>query len=134
MARTVPADTRVKGSASTAPERRVLEECCGNEIPGPLPDEAVLRKVIAQLKGFADPTRLKILCLLADREVCVHDLVAALGITQSGVSHQLRALRDADLVIGRRSGRQVYYRLADEHVRQMLSNALSHGAEGRATK
>lgn len=94
-----------------------------------VPSEAVLQRVVMQLKGFADPTRLKILCLLGEGEVCVHDLVTALDISQSGVSHQLRALREANLVVGRKSGRHVYYRLADAHVREMLSNALSHGAE-----
>lgn len=95
-----------------------------------LPDDTVLQRVVMQLKGLADPTRLKILCLLGEGEVCVHDLVTALDISQSGVSHQLRALREANLVVGRKSGRHVYYRLTDEHVREMLRNALSHGAEG----
>ena len=81
------------------------------------------------LKGFSDVTRLKILCLLRDGEVCVHDIVEVLTISQSGVSHQLRILRGAGLVRSRKEGRHVYYRLADEHVRQMLENALSHGEE-----
>jgi ArsR family transcriptional regulator len=81
------------------------------------------------LKGFADGTRLRILCLLRGREVCVHEIVDALDMSQSAVSHQLRVLRDARLVSHRRDGRHVYYRLADEHVRELLENALSHGAE-----
>jgi ArsR family transcriptional regulator len=81
------------------------------------------------LKGFADDTRLRILCLLRGREVCVHEIVDALDMSQSAVSHQLRVLRDARLVSHRRDGRHVYYRLADDHVREMLENALSHGAE-----
>ena len=82
------------------------------------------------LKGFADGTRLRILCLLRGREVCVHEIVDALEVSQSAVSHQLRVLRDARLVSHRRDGRHVYYRLADDHVREMIENALSHGAEG----
>ena len=61
--------------------------------------------------------------------MCVHDIVEALDISQSGVSHQLRILRDARLVRSRKEGRHAYYRLADEHVEQLLENALSHGAE-----
>jgi ArsR family transcriptional regulator len=94
-----------------------------------LPDEALVTPTVQLLKGFADATRLRILCLLRDREVCVHEIVDALDMTQSAVSHQLRVLRDARLVAHRRDGRHVYYRLADEHVRELLENALSHGAE-----
>jgi ArsR family transcriptional regulator len=83
------------------------------------------------LKGLADPTRLRILCLLREGEVCVHVIVEALSVSQSAVSHQLRVLRDARLVIARRDGRHVYYQLADDHVSQMLDGALKHGQEAR---
>lgn len=95
----------------------------------PLPDDAVVHDVVTLLKGFADETRVRILSLLGDSEVCVHDIVDALEMSQSGVSHQLRVLRDARLVTSRREGRHVYYRLADNHVRAMLENALSHVQE-----
>jgi len=94
-----------------------------------LPDDRVIVEAVMLLKGFADPTRLRILCLLSGGEVCVHDLVTALDISQSGISHQLRILRDAHLVRSRRSGRHVFYQLADRHVRELLENALSHGEE-----
>lgn len=94
-----------------------------------LPSEATIAASVQLLKGFADPTRLRLLWLLRDDEVCVHVLVAALGLSQSAVSHQLRWLRDAHLVASRKVGRHVYYRLADEHVRAMLQNAVSHGEE-----
>ncbi|MFO8098555.1 MAG: metalloregulator ArsR/SmtB family transcription factor [Salinibacter sp.] len=94
-----------------------------------LPDEAVVAPTVQLLKGFSDSTRLRILCLLRDREVCVHEIVEMLDVSQSAVSHQLRVLRDARLVSHRRDGRHVYYQLADDHVRTMLENALSHGAE-----
>ncbi len=94
-----------------------------------LPADDVLMPTVQLLKGFADATRLRILCLLREREVCVHELVEALDMTQSAVSHQLRVLRDARLVAHRRDGRHVYYALADDHVRELLENALSHGAE-----
>ena len=104
----------------------VTEPCGATE---DLPDEMLVQASVALLKGFADATRLKILCLLGNGEVCVHDIVAALEISQSGVSHQLRILRDARLVLSRKNGRHVYYRLADQHVKALLENALSHGQE-----
>jgi DNA-binding transcriptional ArsR family regulator len=108
----------------------VETECDGDvALEEDLPDEAVLTPTVQLLKGFADETRLRILCLLRGREVCVHELVEVLNVSQSAVSHQLRVLRDARLVAHRREGRHVYYRLADDHVREMLENALSHGAE-----
>lgn len=94
-----------------------------------LPREDVLTETERLLKGFANKTRLKILCLLRDGEVCVHEIVEALDVSQSAVSHQLRTLRNARLVQSRREGRHVYYRLADGHIREMLDNALSHGEE-----
>lgn len=97
-----------------------------------LPEEDVTQATVRLLKGFADETRLKILCLLRGREVCVHELVEVLPVTQSAISHQLRVLRDARLVTSRKEGRHVYYQLADEHVRDMLENALSHSAEERS--
>lgn len=108
-----------------------LDTTCGSEDPLPeaLPSEVVTEETVRLLKGFANETRLQILCLLRNREVCVHDIVEALDMTQSAISHQLRVLRDARLVSHRREGRHVYYRLADDHVREMLENALTHGAE-----
>ena len=104
-------------------------ECPSDLSAEVLPDDALVHSSVRLMKGFADETRLKILCLLRDGEACVHEIVDALDVSQSGVSHQLRVLRDARLVAHRREGRHVYYRLADAHVREMLSNALSHGAE-----
>ncbi len=104
-------------------------ECSTDLSAEALPDDALVQSSVRLMKGFADETRLKILCLLRDGEACVHEIVDALDVSQSGVSHQLRVLRDAQLVGHRREGRHVYYRLADAHVREMLSNALSHGAE-----
>jgi ArsR family transcriptional regulator len=109
---------------------QIETECDGDvALEDDLPDDALVTPTVQLLKGFADETRLRILCLLRGREVCVHEIVDALDMSQSAVSHQLRVLRDARLVAHRRDGRHVYYRLADDHVREMLENALSHGAE-----
>ncbi len=106
------------------------DDCDASKV-GVLPDERLVDASVMLLKGFADATRLKILCLLREGEVCVHTIVEALDISQSGISHQLRLLRNLRLVTSRKEGRHVFYRLADEHVLTMLENALSHGEEGR---
>jgi ArsR family transcriptional regulator len=108
-----------------------LETHCESEATpnDAIPSESVTTATVQLLKGFADATRLKILCLLREQEVCVHEIVEALDVSQSAVSHQLRTLRNARLVRSRRAGRHVYYRLADAHVEEMLENALSHGQE-----
>lgn len=94
-----------------------------------LPEPTVVEESVRLLKGVADPTRLRILCLLRAGEVNVHDLTDALDVSQSAVSHQLRVLREARLVATRKAGRYVYYRLTDDHVYDILSAALEHGRE-----
>jgi len=79
------------------------------------------------LKVIGDLTRMRILCtLLPGEELSVGELQQALGMSQSAVSHQLRVLRDANLVKSRRAGKLVYYSLADEHVHKLLLGALEH--------
>ncbi|MDA8203021.1 MAG: metalloregulator ArsR/SmtB family transcription factor [Chloroflexi bacterium] len=80
---------------------------------------------------LADPTRARILhALTLTEELCVCDLALLLGLSVSGLSHQLRLLRDRDAVARRKVGRIVYYRLADDHVRRLLTDALVHVGEG----
>ena len=80
-------------------------------------------------KVLGDPTRLRILRVLMNQEVCVRDIADKLGMGQSAVSHQLRILRDARLVQFRRDGKTVYYSLADAHVFTLLDVGLEHVAE-----
>lgn len=80
-------------------------------------------------KILGDPTRLRILRVLMNQEVCVRDIADELGMGQSAVSHQLRILRDARLVQFRRDGKTVYYSLADAHVFTLLDVGLEHVAE-----
>lgn len=80
-------------------------------------------------KVLGDPTRLRILRVLMNQEVCVRDIADELGMGQSTVSHQLRILRDARLVQFRRDGKTVYYSLADAHVFTLLDVGLEHVAE-----
>ena len=85
-------------------------------------------EAIAELfKGFADPTRVHILSLLmVKEELCVTDLAEAVGVSQSGVSHQLRILKQMHLIKFRRDGKNLWYSLADEHVRTILEMGLEH--------
>ena len=80
-------------------------------------------------KALADESRVKILCALARRELCVCDLAATLGASESAVSHQLRLLRSLRLVANRREGVVLYYRLADKHVARLIEIALEHVRE-----
>lgn len=81
------------------------------------------------LKHFGDPTRVRILHILANRELCVCDLAVLLNLTKSAVSHQLKALRLSKLIRSRRDGQVIFYTVADDHVAQILSTALDHISE-----
>ena len=80
-------------------------------------------------KLLGDPTRLKLVTALMGGEMCVCDLAATLGLSESAVSHQLRRLREAALVRNRREGPVLYYALDDDHVAQLLSLGLDHVRE-----
>ena len=82
---------------------------------------------LAEFIGFlADTNRLRILSILAQQEMCVGDLAAAVGMTESAVSHQLRTLRTIRLVSSRRQGRYIFYRLQDDHVFNFYQAVVEH--------
>jgi ArsR family transcriptional regulator len=81
-------------------------------------------------KALSDPTRLRVISLLAQAEFSVCDLAATLGVSQSAMSHQLRTLRDLRLVRRRREGRQIFYTLDDDHVADLFQRGLEHVAHG----
>ncbi len=88
------------------------------------------RALSAVFKALSDPTRLRLISLLVRQEFCVGDLAAALEVSQSVVSHQLRDMRQMGWVRNRREGRHVFYALDDEHVRDLYSQALAHIGQG----
>ena len=90
------------------------------------PPGAVLAGAAELFAILADPTRLRLVAALAERELCVCDLAATLGLSESAVSHQLRLLRERGLVRARRDGRLVYYALDDAHVATLYAGALDH--------
>ena len=96
-----------------------------------LPDERTLRRLNQIFSALGDPTRVRILQALSVEELCVCDIAAVVGVSQSAVSHQLRLLRDRDLVTFSRQGKRAVYRLADAHVRMLLEQGFAHAHEDR---
>jgi DNA-binding transcriptional ArsR family regulator len=91
--------------------------------------ECELDRLALTYKVLGDPTRLKIVMALKDGEMCVCDLAAFLGLSESAVSHQLRRLKDLALVKRRRDGQVLYYSLDDDHVAGLLNVGLEHVRE-----
>ncbi|MEQ2442267.1 metalloregulator ArsR/SmtB family transcription factor [Pseudoflavonifractor intestinihominis] len=94
-----------------------------------MPDEEILYDLAELFKIFGDSTRIKILYVLFESEMCVCDIAQLLNMTQSAISHQLRALKQSKLVKYRREGKTVFYSLADDHVRSILDQGMEHVAE-----
>lgn len=110
-------------------------ECCDcNEIHEDLlkivndtmPEETELYDLAELFKVFGDSTRIRILFVLFEAEVCVYDLAKVLNMTQSAISHQLRILKANKLVNSRREGKSVFYSLADGHVRTIIAQGREH--------
>ncbi len=93
---------------------------------GQMPEETVIYELSDFFKILGDSTRMRILFALDGAPLCVCDLADLLGMTKSAVSHQLKILRQSDLVTYRRSGKNVYYTLADDHVGSIIETALAH--------
>lgn len=93
--------------------------------PETLSDE-VMAAMADSFKALGDPTRLRIMALLFNGERTVGDLADHLSVSQSAVSHQLRLLRNLDIVRHRKDGREVYYALADDHIRDIYTRTLEH--------
>ena len=91
-----------------------------------MPQEGLLHELADFYKVFGDATRVKILCVLLESEMCVCDLAELLGMTQSAISHQLRVLKQMKLVKNRREGKTVYYSLADGHIQTIISQGMEH--------
>jgi ArsR family transcriptional regulator len=96
-----------------------------------MPEETELYDLAELFKVFGDSTRIRILFVLFEAEVCVCDLAKVLNMTQSAISHQLRILKQSKLVKSRREGKSVFYSLADDHVRTMIDQGREHIEEDR---
>ncbi len=119
-------------------EDRYNVECCDfihahgelvEKLRAALPGEDTLYDLTELFRIFGDSTRVRILYALFEAELCVCDIAALLGMTQSAISHQLRALKNARLVKARRDGKTVFYSLADDHVKTIINQGLEHVSE-----
>ncbi len=94
-----------------------------------MPEEDRLYDLAELFKVFGDSTRIRILYVLLEAEMCVCDIALLLGMTQSAISHQLRVLKQAKLIKNRREGRTVFYALADDHVSRIIRQGMEHICE-----
>ena len=116
-------------------EDRYNVECCDfihaheeivEKVRQVMPGEDTLYDLTELFRIFGDSTRVRILYVLFEAEMCVCDIAALLGMTQSAISHQLKALKNARLVKSRRDGKTVFYSLADDHVKTIIDQGLEH--------
>ena len=94
-----------------------------------MPREEGLLDMAELFKVFGDSTRIKILYVLFESEMCVYDIAQLLGMTQSAISHQLQVLKKSKLVKYRRKGKTVFYSLADDHVHTIFGQGMEHVTE-----
>lgn len=104
----------------------VIHEDIVNDIREKMQPKEEYLNLASLFKMFGDGTRIQILHALEQSEMCVCDLAVLLGVTKSAISHQLKALRLANLVKFRREAQIVYYSLADDHVKEILDKGLEH--------
>ena len=100
--------------------------CILDKLKNEMPTDDTIGKLSEVFKVFGDGTRIRILWVLFDREVCVFDIAEKVGMTQSAVSHQLKVLKDARLVKARRDGKNTFYSLDDEHVKRIIEQVMIH--------
>lgn len=118
-------------SMTTGVEAECCETVCVHDnilakVDQEMPAEEELYDLAELFKIFGDSTRIRILFVLFEAEVCVCDLAEILHMTQSAISHQLRILKQSKLVNSRREGKQVFYSLADDHVRTIIAQGREH--------
>ena len=110
-------------------EREEIHEDKLAAVSEKLPAEEILYNLAELFKIFGDSTRIRILFVLFEEEVCVCDLARILNMSQSAISHQLRILKVNHLVKNRRVGKSIFYSLADDHVRTIIAQGLDHVTE-----
>ena len=104
----------------------VIHQDVVNQVKDKMPEEETFYDLADLFKIFGDSTRVRILWALNESEMCVCDISALLNITQSAISHQLRLLKQSNLVKNRKDGKVVYYSIKDEHVKDIFSQGFLH--------
>lgn len=107
-------------------ELSVIHQDVIDKVKDDLPADEILYDLAELFKVFGDSTRIKIICALFEKELCVGDLSAVLNVSQSAVSHQLRTLKQARLVKFRRDGKVIYYSLDDDHIKNIFDAGYQH--------
>lgn len=107
----------------------IIHEETVNKVKDCILDDDTSAQLALFFKIFGDATRIKILSALDESEMCVCDLAASLDMTKSAISHQLAILKRSSLVKYRRTGKEVYYSLADEHIQKIVEMGLEHISE-----
>ncbi len=110
-------------------ENTVVHQDIVSKVEENLPQEEFLYDLAELFKIFGDSTRIRILYVLFESEMCVCDIAALLNMTQSAISHQLRVLKQARLVKYRREGKSIFYSLADGHIQTILDQGFEHITE-----
>jgi len=95
-------------------------------LPGSILDEHTAAHVAELFRAFSDTSRVRILFALTTQEINVNALAAMVGISESAVSHHLRGLRQMELVVARREGKEVYYRIEDDHIISLFREGVKH--------
>ncbi len=113
----------------------MIEDCCNHSkdvenVKQTLIEEEILYDVAELFKAFADTTRIKIISVLKEEELCVGAISELINVSQSAVSHQLRVLKVSKIVKPRRLGKQMFYSLDDEHIRKIYNMGLEHITKG----
>ncbi len=96
---------------------------------GEIPEDSTIFRLSSLFKIFGDGTRLKILFVLSESDMCVYYIAEKLNMTMSAISHQLSVLKKANLVSSRREGKTIFYSLADDHVRTIITQGMEHISE-----
>lgn len=120
-----------KDTESNAPvcEYMFIHEDLVNKVNDMMPAEETLYDLAELFKVFGDSTRIKILFVLFESEMCVCDIARVLSMTPSAISHQLKVLKQSGLVKFRRDGKSIFYSLADEHISTILGTGMDHISE-----
>jgi ArsR family transcriptional regulator, lead/cadmium/zinc/bismuth-responsive transcriptional repressor len=95
-----------------------------------MPSDRMVRALAETFGALSDPTRVRIITVLAEQELCVFDIARLLGLTGSAISHQLRLLRGQRLVKYRKEGKVAYYSLDDDHIRNLMEECIKHVSVG----
>jgi len=119
-------DARKEIRKNTECQSLIIHPDMIEQVLASIPDDELLHRLGDFFKILGDPTRIKILQALRISELCVCDISVLIGVSQSAVSHQLKILRQSNLVKYRKEGKTVFYTLSDDHVTQLLSLGLVH--------